>query len=318
MIIAYLESESVGSDIDVTCFEQFGEVRYYRTTGKDTVAERIKDADIVIANKAPLGREALSGASHLKMIAELATGYDNIDTEYCRERGIAVSNVRGYSTDSVAQHTVALALGILERLGRYDSFVKSGGYAATDRFSVFDYGFTELAGKTWGIVGMGAIGQRVAKVASALGANVIFASLTGKSKVTEYEKVSFEDLLARSDVLSLHCPLTEDTFHLMNEKTLSKMKKTAVLINTARGKVVDTKALADALAKGTIGGAGLDVFETEPIDKNDPLLALPSDVHLLMTPHMAWASVEARERVVKETFENISAFIEGKERMRVV
>ena len=223
----------------------------------------------------------------------------------------------GYSTDSVAQHTIAMALSLIEQLSWYDGYVKSGEYASQPRFSNFDKAYDELSSLTWGIIGMGAIGKRVAGIAKAFGCKVIFHSVTGKSTVTEYEQVSFDELLVQSDILSLHCPLSDLTRHLMNADAFSKMKKSAILINVARGAVVDTQALYEALRDGEIAGAGLDVYEKEPMAVDNPLLLL-KDANLIMTPHMAWGSTQARQRLVQETCDNIRSFLGGSERNRIV
>lgn len=314
MKIVILERHSVGEDVDVTCFERLGEVAYYNNTVKDEVAERVKDADIIIANKAPMTEGTLKNAHHLKLICEFATGYDNIDMEYCKKRGIKAANVVDYSTAAVTQHTFALALFLYEKLGFYDSYVKSGSYAAQSRFSNFDRAFGELEGKTWGIVGMGNIGRRVAGIAEAFGCSVIFYSASGQSRCGEYRRVEFDTLLKEADFLSLHCPLTERTRHLIDKTALSKMKKTAILINVARGAVVNNEDLYNALENGVIAGAGLDVLEYEPIRKEDFLGRIQDNTKLIITPHMAWASTEARNRVVQETYENIRAYLNGEER----
>ncbi|MCR4787092.1 MAG: D-2-hydroxyacid dehydrogenase [Lachnospiraceae bacterium] len=319
MKIVVLERNSVGTDVSVDGFKRFGEmVTYPNTVGTEEVAERIKDADIVIANKAPLNEESLKDAPNVRMISEFATGYDNIDTEYCKKRGIRVCNVVNYSTDAVAQHTFALLFFVLEKLRHYDDYVKNGAYAAQSRFSNFDKPFTELAGKTWGIIGMGNIGQKVAKIASAFGCNVIFHSVTGKSKVTEYEQVSFDELLERADFLSLHCPLSPLTQGIINYDAFKKMKNTAFLINVARGPVVVDGDLKKALDEGLIAGAGLDVTGTEPMKDSNPLSEFKDSDKLIITPHLAWASTEARFRVVEENIKNIEAFLEGRERNAIV
>ena len=307
MKIAVLERNSVGTDIDVTCFEDFGEVTYYRNTVAADAAEKVKDVDIIIANKAPMNEETLKDAPNVKLICEFATGFDNIDLEYCKKRRIKVANVKDYSTAAVAQHTFALALYLLEHLPHYDTYVKDGSYGAQDRFSNFDLPFTELAGKTWGIIGMGNIGRMVAKIATAFGCKVIFHSVTGKSTCTEYEQVSKDELLAQSDILSLHCPLSDLTRNFIDKEELSKMKKTALLINVARGPVVNG-----------IAAAGLDVLEKEPIAANNPLGKIRDSNKLIITPHMAWASVEARERLVNEVYKNIEAFLKGEDRNIII
>lgn len=318
MKIAVLERNSVGTDIDVTCFEDFGEVTYYRNTVAADAAEKVKDVDIIIANKAPMNEETLKDAPNVKLICEFATGFDNIDLEYCKKRRIKVANVKDYSTAAVAQHTFALALYLLEQLPHYDTYVKDGSYGAQDRFSNFDLPFTELAGKTWGIIGMGNIGRMVAKIATAFGCKVIFHSVTGKSTCTEYEQVSKDELLAQSDILSLHCPLSDLTRNFIDKEALSKMKKTALLINVARGPVVNSADLYDALESGEIAAAGLDVLEKEPIAANNPLGKIRDSNKLIITPHMAWASVEARERLVNEVYKNIEAFLKGEDRNIII
>lgn len=315
MKIVILERNSVGEDVSVDCIGEFGElVCYPNTVTMEEVRERVKDADIVIANKSPLCKETLQDAPRVKLICEFATGFDNCDLEYCRSRGIRVTNVRDYCTAMVAQHTFALALALSEKLSYYDTYVKSGEYSAQDRFSNFDRPFCEMAGKVWGIVGMGNIGRRVAKIAEAFGCNVIFYSVTGRSTCTEYRQVDFDTLLAESDFLSLHCPLSELTQNLIDADALGRMKRTAILLNVARGRVVDNRALYEALVNGTIAAAGLDVVETEPLEPSNPLSMLKDSTRLIITPHLAWASVEARTRCVWEAHENIAAFLRGESR----
>lgn len=314
MKIVVTERNSVGLDIDVSCFEKYGEVTYYPNTLAGNTAERVKDADIIIANKAPLNESTLKDAPNVKLICLFATGFDNVDIYYCKSRGIKVANVVNYCTPAVAQHTVLLALCLMEKLAFYDDYVKSGTYSAQDRFSNFDRPFGELEGKTWGIVGMGTIGHKVAALAEAFGCKVIFYSASGKSTCTDYLKVDFDTLLAESDILSLHCPLSDRTRNLIDKEALSKMKKTAVLINVARGPVVNGQDLYDALMADEIAAAGLDVLEKEPMEKTNPLGQIKDSTKLIITPHMSWASTEARIRLVDEVCRNIEAFIDGKDR----
>ena len=314
MKIVILERGSVGDDVSVDCLKDLGETVIYHNTVAGEVEERVKEADIIIANKAPLNRETLKDAASLKMICEFATGFENVDLEYCREKGIRVANVVDYSTAAVAQHTFALCFYVLEKLHHYDHYVKSGEYAAQTRFSNFDIPFTELDGKVWGIVGMGNIGRRVAKIAEAFGCKVIFYSASGNSTCTDYERVDLDTLLQKSDFLSLHCPLSDKTRKLIDLDALKKMKKTSILINVARGPVVDDEALYTALTQHLIAGAGLDVTGTEPMKESNPLSKIMDSNRLIITPHLAWASIEARNRVVEETYKNIKAFYEGVER----
>ena len=314
MKLVVLERNSAGTDVDVSCFEKFGEVEYYPNTVAENTAQRVRDADIIMANKAPLNETTLKDAPNVKLICLLATGFDNVDLAYCKSRGIKVTNVVNYCTSTVAQHTLLLALALSEKLAFYDNYVKSGTYSTQDRFSNFDRAFYDLEGKTWGIVGMGTIGRRVAGLAKAFGCKVIFYSASGKSSCTEYERVELDELLKQSDILSLHCPLSDRTRGLINKEAFSKMKKTAVLVNVARGPVVDTQALYDALIANQIAGAGLDVLEREPMTKDNPLAQIKDSTKLIITPHMAWASVESRTHMVQEVVKNIEAFLAGEDR----
>lgn len=310
--IVILERNSVGLDIDVERFKEFGEVDIYpNTVTVEEVAERVKEADIAISNKAPMVEEALKDAKNLKLVCEFATGYDNVDVEYCKSRGILVCNVRNYSTAMVAQHSFAMALFLIENLHYYDSYVKSGTYGNQSRFSNFDEAFWELEGKTWGIVGMGNIGRKVAKIAESFGCRVIFYSASGNSTCTEYERVDLDTVLKESDILSLHCPLSDRTRNLIDLNAMKKMKKSAVLINVARGPVVNSNDLYTALTEGEIAAAGLDVLEKEPIALDNPLGKFMDSNRLIITPHMAWASVEARERCVDGVYQNIKSFLAG-------
>lgn len=315
MKITILERSSVGMDVSVDCISELGEVTIYdNTVTLEEVRERVKNADIVIANKSPLGKETLSDAHNVKLICEFATGYDNCDLDYCRSRGIKVANVRDYCTAMVAQHTFTLALALSQKLFHYDAYVKSGAYSAQDRFSNFDLPFCELEGKTWGIVGMGNIGRRVARIAEDFGCKVIFYSVTGKSACVEYQRVDKDTLLAESDFLSLHCPLSDLSRNFIDKAALRRMKKTAVLINVARGPVVNNADLYEALEAGEIAAAGLDVVEKEPLTLDNPLSKCRDSGKLIITPHLAWASVEARRRCVEEAYLNIAAFLRGEAR----
>ncbi len=310
-----LERMSVGKDVEVSCFNALGDFTAYDISrGTEEIAERVKDADAVIANKAPINEDTLKDAPNIKYVGELATGFDNVDLEYCKRRGIRVTNVRDYSTAMVAQHTFMLALALTQKIVHYDRYVKSGSYAAQQGFSNFDIPFIELDDKTWGIVGLGNIGSRVARIAEAFGCNVITHSITGRQHDAKYEQVDKDALLARSDILSLHCPLSDLSRYFIDGEALKKMKKTAILINVARGPVVDSKALYEALENNEIAGAGLDVLEQEPIAADDPLGKIKDSNKLIITPHLAWASVEARMRCVDEAFLNLQAFINGEKR----
>ena len=313
MNIVVLEQNSIGLDIDLTIYKEFGNVTYYGNTVHE-VAERIKDADIVIANKARLNEESMKDAPNVKLICEFATGYDNVDLEYCKKRGIAVANVVDYSTPAVAQHTFAMALYLLERLPYYDNYVKSGTYASQDRFSNFDKPFLELEGKRWGIIGLGNIGKKTAKIAKAFGCEVVYYSVTGRNSNQEYKRVEFDELLETCDFISVHCPLSDLTKNLIDYNAMKKMKKTAILLNVARGPVINNADLYRALTEGEIYAAGLDVLEKEPITEDNPLSKIKDSEKLIITPHMAWASTESRTRLAVEVYENIKAFLNGEKR----
>lgn len=318
MKIVILERNTIGSDVSMAPIEALGDVRIYGNTSPEEAAEHIGDAEVVIANKCKLNEISMKGCEKVRLICEFATGYDNIDLNYCKEKGISVCNVAGYSTPAVVQHTFALLFYLLEKLPHYDQFVKSGEYSKYPGFSYFGKTFTELEGKTWGIAGLGNIGKGVAKVAESFGCKVICYSTSGRKLETGYEQVDFDTFLSTSDIISLHCPLTEKTKHLIDAEALKKMKRTSILINVARGPVVDNVALAEALEQDEIMAAGLDVLEGEPITEENPLGKIKDSEKLLITPHMAWASTEARTRVVEETVKNINAYQNGENRNRIL
>ena len=318
MKIVELDRETLGYDIDTSVLKTIGSFEEHEAADLETTREYIKDADVIIFNKTKMNEELLKDAPNVKLLAITATGFDNIDLEYCKSRGIAAANVKAYSTPAVAQHTFAMALFILEKISYYDEYVKSGKYSSQSGFCNFDEKYNELSGKTWGIIGMGNIGRSVARIAEAFGCKVIFYSASGNSTCTDYERVELETLLKESDVLSIHCPLSDRTRNLINRDTLKLMKRNAILINVARGPVVNDADLAEALNNGTIAGAGLDVLGVEPMEKDNPLGLIKDSRKLLITPHMAWASVESRQRCFDEVFENIRAFMEGRERNRLV
>lgn len=314
--IVVLDGKTLGN-VDYIKLNEFGQVVYYDMTYEDQVAERICDADIILTNKVVLKEKDLKSASNLKLICEMATGYNNIDIEYARKNNIAVTNVAGYSTNTVAQHTFALLLHLYNNISYFDQFIKSGEYSKSDIFTNLDVTYNDLCGKVWGIIGLGAIGKRVAKIAQAFGARVIYYSTSGKNTNPDYAQVSFKELLEKSDVISIHSPLNEKTRGLINYKALSKMKKDSVIINVGRGPIVVDSDLARAIDEEIIGGAALDVFDIEPISKDNPLLSVRNKNRLVMTPHVAWASEEARKRLFDDLLENISAFNRGEFRNRI-
>ena len=310
MKIVFMEAETLGEDIDFSAFNELGEVELYtRAQTIDENAERITDADIIVVNKLPVDKELLDSAANLKLIALSATGTNNVNFDYTNSRNIIVKNVKGYSTNSVVQHTFAMLLYLYEKLGSYDRFVKNGHYSKYHMFSCFTPYFNELHGKTWGIIGLGAIGKGVADLAKAFGCNVLYYSTSGKNNNRDYTKVDLDTLLSESDIVSLHCALTDTTQKIINADTLSKMKPSAVLLNLGRGPLINESDLAAALDNATIAAAGLDVLCKEPIAADNPLLNIKDTDKLLITPHMAWGTIEARARCVKEVYNNIKEYI---------
>lgn len=314
MKIVFLETKTLGVDVSLKAFEEFGEVVCYDVSDPDKNAERAKDADILIVNKIPMNADTLAQAENLKLICLTATGTNNVDFSYTNQRGIAVANVKGYSTQSVIQHTFALFFYLYEKLAYYDRFVKSGDYSRNDIFSHFDAKFNELYGKTWGIIGLGEIGRGVAAIAKLFGCKVVYYSTSGKNDNPEYERVDLDTLLRDSDVVSIHAPLNAATLNLIGAEELAKMKKSAILLNLGRGPIVNQEALADALEQGEIAGAGLDVLTVEPMEADNPLMRIQDSTKLLITPHIAWATVEARQRCADEVAENVQAFLKGEKR----
>lgn len=314
--IVILDGKTLG-DIELEKLSEIGEVEYYDTTDISEVKERIRDANIVLTNKVVLNRENLSEASNLEFIAEVATGFNNIDVEYAKEKGIGVANVAGYSTNAVVQHTFALTLSLLDEVTYYDSYVKSGEYSKSGLFTCLDKPYYEIEGKTWGIIGLGNIGRKVAKIAEAFGAKVIYYSTTGNNSNDEFSRVSFDELLSKSDIISIHAPLSKNTLGLLDYEALCKMKNSSILVNMGRGPIVVEEDLARAIDENKIRGAALDVFEVEPIKINSPLLTMKNKDKIILSPHIAWASVEARERLFNEVIENIIAFYNGEIRNRV-
>jgi lactate dehydrogenase-like 2-hydroxyacid dehydrogenase len=311
MKIVFLEIGNLGDDLNFEQFKQLGEVKFYETTPEELVTERIGDAEVVAINKIPMNRETLENAPNVKLICVTATGTNNIDFEYINSRGIQVANVSSYSTDTVVQHTFAMAFYLLEKLAYYDKYVKSGEYMNSPYFVHMGRAFHDLKSLTWGIVGLGEIGRGVAEIARAFGCKVHYFSTSGQNNNAEYTRVSFEELLRESDIISIHAPLNAATENMFQYEAFKKMKSTAVLLNLGRGPIVNDQDLARALQENLIAGAGLDVLPVEPMAKNSPLAAIQDSERLLITPHIAWASVEARTRLVDSVYENIKNFKES-------
>jgi len=294
-----------------TPIERFGRISLYERTSLDQILERARDAEVILTNKVPLSAETLSQLPNLKLICVTATGYNIVDVATARQRGIVVTNVPEYGTDSVAQFTIGLLLELCHGIGRHDASVKAGDWQRSKDFCYALSPQVELSGKVFGIVGFGRIGRRVGQLAHALGMEVL---ATSRSVITPpgyspFTAVPLEALFERSDVVSLHLPLTDDSRGMINRALLSRMKRSAFLINVARGPLVNEIELADALRDGLIAGAAIDVVSSEPIAENNPLLSAP---HLIITPHIAWATLEARRRLMQTVARNIEAFLAGK------
>lgn len=298
MKIVFLDAKTIGEDIDLSGFDELGEVVKYGFSTAEEARERSKDADVLVLNKVQVNEQTIGAAKHLKLVCVTATGTNNLDKEYLAKQGIEWRNVAGYSTESVAQHTFAMLFYLLEKLPYYDNYVKSEKYVNDVSFTHFAKAFHELSGKTYGIIGLGNIGRRVADIAKAFGCHVIYYSTSGRNSQPGYERVSFDELLERSDIVSIHAPLDENTLGLMNQKAFPKMKSSAILLNVGRGPIINEADLAEALNNRTIAAAGLDVLSVEPMQPENPLRGIKDSERLLITPHIAWAGVEARMRLM--------------------
>ena len=308
MKIVFLDVKTIGIDIDLSGYNQLGEVIKYDFSTPEQVPERVKDADVLVINKVKINKETIECAKNLKLVCVAATGTDNLDKDYLDSRGIAWRNVAGYSTASVTQHTFALLFYLMEKLHYYDGYVKDEKYVDDVIFTHFGEAFNELTGKTWGIIGLGNIGRNVASIAQLFGAKVIYYSASDAPVQDGYDKVDFDTLLTSSDILSIHAPLNQYTTNLMDKVAFSKMKSSAIFLNLGRGPIVVEEDLACALEQGEIMSAGLDVLCVEPMSKTSPFLRIKDSKKLLITPHIAWASVEARTRLMEIILNQIKEF----------
>ncbi|MDY5775565.1 MAG: D-2-hydroxyacid dehydrogenase [Lachnospiraceae bacterium] len=309
MKIVFLDAKTIGDDLDLSGFDRFGEVVKYDYSTPEEAAVRSREADVLIVNKVQINEASTGDAEHLKLVCVTATGTNNLDKEYLERRNIAWRNVAGYSTETVAQHTFALLFYLMEKMNYYDQYVKSGKYMNDRLFTHFSNVFYELNGKTWGIIGMGNIGRRVAEIAKVFGCNVIYYSTTGKNQQQDFQRVEWEELLTQSDIISVHAPLTDATLNLMDAEAFAKMKPSAIFINVGRGPIVVEEDLCRALETGEIAAAGLDVLREEPMSKDNPLQRIQDSSKLVITPHIAWASVEARKRLMKIVEKQIENFL---------
>ncbi len=314
MKLAVLDAATLGNDLDLTLFSQFGELAIYATTSPEEIEAHLCGAEVALLNKVKLYREQLEKAPDLKLICIAATGFDNVDLDYCSTHGIAVCNVVGYSTQCVAQVTVSMALSLMTHLPEYNEQVKSGAYTERGIPNSLIPAYHEIFGKTWGIIGFGNIGRQVGAVAQALGCRVL---VNKRTPVEDWSCVDLETLCRESDVISIHTPLNESTRGLIDEKMISLMKRDVIVINVARGAVTDEKALADAVEQGRIGGLGVDVYSVEPMPADHPFQRIRGLANVCLTPHMAWGGYETRVRLLEEMAENIRSYLKGERRNRV-
>ncbi len=313
--ISVLDVDTLGDDLDLSPVEKLGEVKIYPITKQEDVIERIKDAQVLILNKVKLNSSNLPYAKNLKLICITATGFDNVDIDYCREHNIAVCNVVGYSTDSVVQLTMSMAFALSTNLIQFNNYVKSGEYTNSGIFNHLKPVFSQMSGKTWGVVGLGNIGTKVARIAREIGCEILAYK---RNPVDEFECCDIDTLCEKSDIITLHTPLNSETKELINKERIAKMKKNVILINVARGAVVDEEAVTKAIEEGKIAGLGVDVYSTEPMQADSPYQRILNYDNTIFTPHMAWGAIDARQRCVDEVAKNIKSFTQGEKRCRVV
>lgn len=312
MDIVFLDVDTVGNLPNLRDLQKFGNIRLYPTTQPDETKKRIESCEVVITNKVILNRKILQSARSLKLICVAATGTNNIDLEYCHQNNIEVRNAVNYSTHSVAQATFSSLLYLMHWSSYYDQYVKSRQYSDSPIFTHIHHDFHEIKNKNFGIVGLGHIGSEVAKIATAFGATVSYYSTSGKNDNQEYKRVELEELLTLSDIISIHAPLNENTKNLISEVELKKIKSDAILINMGRGGIIDEQALAERINKNKIGGVAIDVLSSEPIPKTHPLLSVKHPEKLYITPHNAWASLEARTLLIKIVCDHLKEYREYK------
>ena len=310
MNIVILDYKTLGDDLDLSGAEKFGNVIKYTTTSQHEAIQRVKDADVIIVNKVKMTKEVVENAPNLKLICETATGYDNIDIAYCNSRGIKVANTPAYSTPCVAQVTISMALSLMTHLNEYRRFVHDGSYQNSISANKLEPVYHEVEGLNWGIIGFGNIGRRVATVAEALGCKVL---INKRTPVSDFQCVDLEAILKKSDIISIHCPLSDATRGMIGKEQLAMMKKDAIIINVARGAIWDESAVADAILDGKIGGMACDVFSQEPLPKEHAFNKILDCENVILTPHMAWGSYESRTRCFNTVLSNIEAFLDGRE-----
>jgi len=309
MKIVFLDANTMGADIDLSLFQQFGVFETFAMTDMSERIEHIGDAKIILTNKVIIDKEVIDACPNLGLICITATGMNNVDLDYAKQKGIVVKNVAGYSTASVAQTTIMLVLNLLGQCGYYDQFVKSGQWSKSALYTHIDRPFWEINAKRWGIIGLGTIGKEVAKIATAFGANVVYFSASGNNHDSVYRQVDLEEMMRTCDVITIHAPLNDKTNNLITKAQLSLMKKGAILVNVGRGGIVNEADLLEVINTKEIY-VGLDVLSVEPMIANHPLLHVKYPERLIITPHIAWASVEARRELMRLVGENIKEFLE--------
>ncbi len=309
MKIVFLDRESLGKDVSFSSIEKFGQFISYDYTAPEDVASRISEADILIVNKVIIGKEQIDSAPRLKLICVAATGTNNIDSAYASAKNILVKNAVNYSTNSVVQTTFAALLSLITNVGYFDDCVKSGKYSNSRHFTDTGRTFSEISGKRYGVIGMGTIGKKVAQVATAFGAEVVYYSTNGVAHCPDFKSVSLDELLQSCDIISIHAPLNEKTENLLSINQLRQMKSSAVLVNMGRGGIVNETDLVTALNENIIAGAVIDVFTKEPISKEHIYFSIKEKSKVILTPHIAWASKEARSLLVNKISENIENFL---------
>ena len=314
MKIAVLDAATLGGDLDLGPLYPLGEVAAWPGTAPEELADRVADADIIISNKLKLGRHNLAGAEKLKLICVCATGFDCIDVDWCRERGIGLCNVPGYSTESVAQLTLTMALALMGHLVEYRNHVHTGAYTRGGVANCLTPVWHEIAGKTWGVIGGGNIGQQVAALAEAFGCKVLMCRRKADSR---WENAGVDAVCEKSDIISVHVPLTDETRGMIGPAQIGKMKKNAIFINVARGLVADEEALTRAIEEGRIGALGIDVYGAEPFGTDHPYTRILDRDNVILTPHTAWGAIETRNRCLAIVADNIAAWQRGEEHNRV-
>ncbi|NVJ53056.1 MAG: D-2-hydroxyacid dehydrogenase [Campylobacteraceae bacterium] len=308
MKIVFLDTKTLGKDISLDKFETLGKVIKYETTTPSETLNRVQDCDVVVTNKVVLSKEIIE-KSNFKLICITATGTNNVDLEAASNANIEVKNVTDYSTSSVAQLTITLVLELIQKISYYKEYVDSFKWSKSNLFTHVDKPFFELKNKKWGIIGLGNIGKEVAKIASAFGSEVNYYSTSGKNLNTDYNNITLEELLKTSDIITIHSPLNDTTYNLLNKTNLNLLKENAVLVNVGRGGIINEKDLSEKLDSSKSLYCGLDVVEKEPIEESNPLLKIKNKDRLILTPHIAWSSIEARTTLMNKVFDNIKSFV---------